>query len=176
MYQGFRPRWPELALRSGVLPYRSGTCGRLEFLLIRRPGRHWWALPKGHVAPGCTLAESAAIEAYEEAGLHGSIGSAPLGSYRYRKTVVGPPAGPQLVEVVLFPFEVEFEAARWPEMVFRERRWVDRDRAADFVAPGPLRDLLRTFDPHPADGIAPCDRQPVLALNLAQDTVPAAAG
>lgn len=175
MDQGFRPRWPELALRSGVVPYRLSLTGRLQFLLIRRHSRHWWSFPKGHVVEGCTLVESAAMEAYEEAGLHGSVGTTPLGSYQYRKTAVGPAAAPRLVEVVLFPFEVEIEATHWPEMMLRERRWFERDRAADFVAPGALRNLLRTLVPLPIDEFGPRNRQraPVPSLS-AQSIAPGA--
>ena len=144
---GFRPQWPELSLRSGVIAYRPGRNDRLEYLLIRRHGHPWWSIPKGHPVPGCSLAQSATKEAYEEAGVYGSTGATPLGSYQYRKS-----AGlPRLVEVVVFPFEVEIEAERWPEMVIRERRWFDHALAADFVAPGPLRNLLMTFKLLPLD-------------------------
>jgi 8-oxo-dGTP pyrophosphatase MutT (NUDIX family) len=43
-----------------------------EFLLVRtRAGR--WIFPKGGVEPGLTPAQSAALEAFEEAGVHGRI-------------------------------------------------------------------------------------------------------
>lgn len=147
MEQAFRPQWPELSLRSGVIPYRAGENGRLEFLLIRRHGHEWWSIPKGHLTPGCTLAQTAVEEAYEEAGVHGAMGLVPLGSFRHCKTNGEPHRPPQLVELVLFPLEVESEADLWPEMAIRERRWVGREQVPQFVAPGPLRDLLTVFDP-----------------------------
>jgi 8-oxo-dGTP pyrophosphatase MutT (NUDIX family) len=130
------------------VPFRLGGDGA-EFLLIRRLGDEWWSVPKGRLAPGDTIADTAAAEAYEEAGVHGTMGSAPLGSYQYRKTVRGLPGPSQLVEVVLFPLQVEIESGRWPEMVIRQRRWFDQRLAPLFVAPGPLRDLLALFDPRP---------------------------
>src|ERR1700722_18204730 len=54
---------------------------RLEFLLVqtRRGGR--WIFPKGGVEPGLTRSQSAALEALEEAGVHGSIEEAPFSQY-----------------------------------------------------------------------------------------------
>ncbi|HXM63149.1 MAG TPA: NUDIX domain-containing protein [Terriglobales bacterium] len=54
---------------------------RLEILLVqtRRSGR--WIFPKGGVEPGLTRSQSAALEALEEAGVHGSIEEAPFAEY-----------------------------------------------------------------------------------------------
>ena len=57
----------------------------IEFLLVRtRRGR--WTFPKGGVEAGFTPAQSAAIEAYEEAGVHGRIEEISFARYRLRKT------------------------------------------------------------------------------------------
>jgi 8-oxo-dGTP pyrophosphatase MutT (NUDIX family) len=54
---------------------------RLEFLLVQtRRGGHW-IFPKGGVEPGLTRSQSAALEALEEAGVHGSIEEAPFAEY-----------------------------------------------------------------------------------------------
>jgi 8-oxo-dGTP pyrophosphatase MutT (NUDIX family) len=51
--------------------YRVSTKG-LEFLLVQtRRGR--WTFPKGGAEPGLTHAQAAALEALEEAGVHGRI-------------------------------------------------------------------------------------------------------
>ena len=142
----FRPKWPELSLRSGVVPFRVDADNCLEFLLIRRQGHPWWSLPKGRLTPGRTLAQSAALEAFEEAGIRGEIASTPLGSYQYCKTdrkLLGPP---QLVELVLFSLKVEIEEDSWPERGIRQRRWFGQEHAPHFVAPGPMRDLLRDYN------------------------------
>jgi 8-oxo-dGTP pyrophosphatase MutT (NUDIX family) len=57
----------------------------LEFLLVqaRRSGR--WIFPKGGVEPGLTRSQSAALEALEEAGVHGSIEEAPFAQYAIPK-------------------------------------------------------------------------------------------
>jgi 8-oxo-dGTP pyrophosphatase MutT (NUDIX family) len=52
----------------------------IEFLLVQtRNGR--WIFPKGGVEPGLTQAQSAALEAFEEAGVHGRIEELPFARY-----------------------------------------------------------------------------------------------
>jgi 8-oxo-dGTP pyrophosphatase MutT (NUDIX family) len=57
----------------------------LEVLLITSLSSRRWILPKGWPMDGLTLAQSAAREAYEEAGVSGEIADASLGSYHYLK-------------------------------------------------------------------------------------------
>jgi 8-oxo-dGTP pyrophosphatase MutT (NUDIX family) len=92
------------------------------------------------------MAEAAKQEAFEEAGIRGTIGSVPLGSFPYRKTERGLLKPPQFVELVLFALKVEVEEEDWPERGIRQRRWFDQEHAPQFVAPGPLRSLLRSHD------------------------------
>jgi len=47
--------------------------GAIEFLLIRTRGSGRWTFPKGGAEPGLTHAQAAALEAFEEAGVHGRI-------------------------------------------------------------------------------------------------------
>jgi 8-oxo-dGTP pyrophosphatase MutT (NUDIX family) len=54
--------------------------GRIEFLLIRTGSGHW-TFPKGGVEPGLTHAQAAALEAYEEAGVHGRMEETPFTHY-----------------------------------------------------------------------------------------------
>jgi len=51
--------------------YRVGTRG-IEFLLVQT-GNGRWTFPKGSVEPGLSHAQAAALEAFEEAGVHGRI-------------------------------------------------------------------------------------------------------
>src|SRR5271169_3005360 len=44
--------------------------GNIEFLLVKT-GKGRWIFPKGSVEPGLTHAQAAALEAFEEAGVHG---------------------------------------------------------------------------------------------------------
>jgi ADP-ribose pyrophosphatase YjhB (NUDIX family) len=60
----------------------------LEFLLVQTRGGRW-TFPKGGVEPGLTQAQSAALEAFEEAGVHGRIEEMPFARYRLDKSSRG---------------------------------------------------------------------------------------
>src|ERR1700683_4109393 len=59
--------------------YRIGGRG-IEFLLVQTRGGRW-IFPKGGAEPGVTYAQSAALEAFEEAGVHGRIEEIPFARY-----------------------------------------------------------------------------------------------
>ena len=54
--------------------------GGIEFLLVQTRGGRW-TFPKGGVEPGLTHAQAAALEAFEEAGVHGRMEEAPFARY-----------------------------------------------------------------------------------------------
>jgi phosphohistidine phosphatase len=58
--------------------------GGIEFLLVRTNSGHW-TFPKGKAEPGLTHAQAAALEAFEEAGVHGRIEEASFVRYVRRK-------------------------------------------------------------------------------------------
>ena len=60
---------------------------KLQIALItsRRTGR--WIIPKGWPVEGATPTEAAAQEAWEEAGIEGTVGHACLGIFSYAKAV-----------------------------------------------------------------------------------------
>jgi len=62
-----------LVERSGVIPYGRRD-GAVEVLLITSSDGQHWVIPKGVIEPGMSAAESAAKEAYEEAGIRGRVG------------------------------------------------------------------------------------------------------
>jgi 8-oxo-dGTP pyrophosphatase MutT (NUDIX family) len=56
----------------------------IEFLLVQtRAGR--WTFPKGHAEPGLSHAQAAALEAFEEAGVHGRMEEISFTRYVRRK-------------------------------------------------------------------------------------------
>lgn len=63
--------------------YRMGKRG-FEFLLVQTRGGRW-IFPKGGVERGLTHAQSAALEAFEEAGVHGRMEAIPFARYFRRK-------------------------------------------------------------------------------------------
>ena len=56
----------------------------IEFLLIQTRGGRW-TFPKGGIEPGLTHAQAAALEAFEEAGVHGRIEEFSFTHYTRRK-------------------------------------------------------------------------------------------
>ena len=104
--------------QAGAMPY-SVVDGRVVFLLItsRRTGR--WIFPKGDIEPNMSPWESAALEAQEEAGVTGEVGTEPVGSYRSSASS----DGSALVDVDLFPLRVETQLDTWKEMDQRLRHW-----------------------------------------------------
>jgi len=53
----------------------------IEFLLVKTRGSGRWTFPKGSAEPGLTHAQAAALEAFEEAGVHGRMEEASFASY-----------------------------------------------------------------------------------------------
>jgi 8-oxo-dGTP pyrophosphatase MutT (NUDIX family) len=72
-------RLPRGRQQVAAVCYRIGKRG-IEFLLVQtRSGR--WIFPKGGVEPGLTHAQSAALEAFEEAGVHGRMETVAFARY-----------------------------------------------------------------------------------------------
>ena len=57
----------------------------IEFLLVRTRSGGRWTFPKGGAEPGLTHAQAAALEAFEEAGVHGRIEEASFATYVRRE-------------------------------------------------------------------------------------------
>lgn len=102
----------------GALPYAI-VDGQLTVLLITSRGRGKWIFPKGGLIEGKTPWESAAYEAYEEAGVEGEIEETPIGSYFLPVTTERPAP----VEVQIFPMRVTRQRDDWKEMGQRYRHW-----------------------------------------------------
>jgi len=65
---------------------------KIEFLLVRTSkGR--WTFPKGGIVPGLSRGQSAALEAHEEAGVHGRIEESSFATYTLRKRRFSKSAG-----------------------------------------------------------------------------------
>ena len=71
--------------QAGVIACKDDG-GKTKVLLITSRDTGRWIVPRGNIRPGSTPAKSAKNEAYEEAGIKGTIvGPRPLGFYRYLK-------------------------------------------------------------------------------------------
>ncbi len=91
---------------------------------------------------GCSNAEAALIEAYEEAGIRASvIGTGKIGFYHYAKTQR---SGLEAeLRVTVFLATVDEEMDDWPEQAERDRAWYDVTEAAGLVAEPALAKLIR---------------------------------
>lgn len=116
---------------------------RREVLLITSRGTGRWILPKGWPMKGKTLAEAAAQEAWEEAGVRGSVAVEPIGSYSARKVTDGGLGLRCMVHV--FPLDVTELDEKFPESRQRRRKWVTLSRAAKMVQEPELKAMLRTL-------------------------------
>jgi 8-oxo-dGTP pyrophosphatase MutT (NUDIX family) len=67
--------------------------GAIEFLLVQTRGTKRWIFPKGGAERGLSHAQAAAIEAFEEAGVHGTIEEAAFARYKQRRQNSTPNAG-----------------------------------------------------------------------------------
>lgn len=80
---------------------------------------------------GKSLATAAAEEAFEEAGVRGTIDPKPLGSFRHRKQLLA--VASLDVSIVVHPLIVQRELKQWPERGQRERKWFAFSEAAEQI-------------------------------------------
>lgn len=94
---------------------------------------------------GKTPAESAVIEAWEEAGVRGTSDGRCIGIFSYSKETDDHGELPCLA--MIFAVEVDKLEDEYPEVSERERKWVTRKKAASMVEEPELARILRDFDP-----------------------------
>ena len=95
-------------------------------LLITSRDTGRWVIPKGNLEPDLTDAEAAAKEAWEEAGLTGTIDPDPIGTFDYAKRRR---SGMVPTRVQVYAFEVAGQADDFPERGQRRLRWFAAGRA-----------------------------------------------
>ena len=124
----------------GALPYRHTEAGGVDILLVPSRGRRRWILPKGAPVEGLAPAEAAAREAFEEAGVRGTVRSEPIGRFTYERR--GDEDGrPVACEVAVFPLEVARQHQVWPAVWQRETP----GEAAALIDDAALNPLLQAF-------------------------------
>lgn len=114
----------------------------LEILVITSLNSKRWIVPKGWPEPDLTPAQSAAREAFEEAGVTGDLQPATLGTYHYLKERKD---GGMPCSVDVFALKVTKELDDWPEKGARQLAWLSLEQAAARVAEPGLRQILRDF-------------------------------
>lgn len=143
----------------GVLAYDIAADGEPRFLLITSRETKRWVIPRGNAVPGLPPHQSAAQEAYEEAGLTGLVDAEEIGTYRFDKRRKG--GMTEEANVHVFPLRTTIQSGQWPEREERDTRWFTREEAAAAVDEPGLKALIRDFTP-PAEAAA---RVPVAALS-----------
>ncbi len=115
--------------QAGVLAIWEGkVC-----LITSNRGR--WIIPKGWIDPGFTPEEAALQEAWEEAGLRGTVREEPIGTYRYDKYDAR-------YQVSVFLMENPEVLKDWPERKSRQRVWIEPQEAIERVDEKQLKAII----------------------------------
>src|SRR6185369_5876262 len=94
--------------------------GEIEFLLVQTRGGRW-TFPKGGVEPGLTHAQAAALEAFEEAGVHGRMQETPFARYLMNKRGKNDPA--------VHAYLCQVMRLVRPQESHRDRTWFSAEKA-----------------------------------------------
>jgi 8-oxo-dGTP pyrophosphatase MutT (NUDIX family) len=127
--------------QAGVIAYRI-VDGKVQVLLMTSRDTGRWIIPKGNINGRSTPSKAAEKEAYEEAGVRGTITSSiPLGNYTYFKQLESGQARGAAVEVYLL--RIKEQLKKWPEKGERKLSWVSTKEAVDLVEEPGVVPLLR---------------------------------
>lgn len=121
--------------------------GKVEVLLVTSRDTGRWIIPKGWPVKDKSPVQSAAQEAWEEAGVEGVAAQTPIGVYSYEKQRL--PKAPIPCSVTVFPIRVLRLAEKFPERQERRRKWFRAEKAARKVAEAELRGILYHVDANP---------------------------
>jgi 8-oxo-dGTP pyrophosphatase MutT (NUDIX family) len=122
---------------------------KLQILLITSRTSKRWIVPKGWPMHAKTPAESAAVEAWEEAGVTGFSDGRCIGIFSYSKATED--FGDLPCVAMVFAIETQKLADDYPEASERKRVWVSRKKAAKMVDEPELSRIIRDFDPRIID-------------------------
>lgn len=120
-----KPEW--LNDRSAVIPIIKDNNG-IKVVLVTTKSKHKsnWIFPKGQIELQMTGYESAAKEAYEEAGVIGNISPTVFGTYQHNKWG-------SRIQVKVYTMNVTEVLDTWDEMRDRDRQILSLDEAINTV-------------------------------------------
>jgi len=118
---------PKRRQQVAAVCYRIGKRG-IEFLLVQTRGGRW-IFPKGGVEPGLTRAQSAALEAFEEAGVHGRMEEIPFTRYFRRKSDLGNSGVVSASEFAVCAHLCEVSRLEEPQETNRNPTWFRAEKA-----------------------------------------------
>lgn len=129
------PRIPRFALPlqvAAVCYRRRGQA--VEFLLVNTNGGGKWTFPKGDPDPSMSHSQAAEREAWEEAGVRGTIEPRHFHLYLHSKGVFWKTPGVR--EFVVKAFLLEVEQAAQPNEPERNPTWLTPEEAKKILAKG----------------------------------------
>jgi 8-oxo-dGTP pyrophosphatase MutT (NUDIX family) len=106
----------------------------VEFLLVNTNGGGKWTFPKGDPEPSMSHSQAAEREAWEEAGVRGSIAPRHFHLYIHSKGVYWKSPGVQ--EFVIKAFLLEVEQSERPQEEARNPTWFNPEEAKKILAKG----------------------------------------
>jgi len=127
----------KIYIQSAVIPFRQKD-EDLEILLITSLKSGKWIIPKGIIEPGMSAQDSAAIEAWEEAGLKGNVLAQLIGKYEYEKW-----GG--ICRVQVYAMRVSEILNAWPERDLRKRQWLPAKKAVKKISDDDLKTIVKQF-------------------------------
>ncbi len=137
-------------VQTGSLCWRAGPEGP-EVLLVKTLRRGHWIIPKGWPMARKTLAEAAAIEAWEEAGVIGTVAAEPIGAFTYTK--IKKSGLPVQCRPQVYLLAVAQTEDVYPESGKRIRKWFALSEASQAVQNTGLKTLLAS--PHLGKALTP---------------------
>jgi len=135
-------------VQTAALCMREGPDGP-QVLLVKTLRRGHWIVPKGWPMSKKSLAEAAAIEAWEEAGVKGRVSTEPIGAFTYTK--IKKSGLPVQCRPQVYVLDVEALHDSYPEAKKRVRQWFSLPDAVGAVNNAELKSLLSGLIPpiHP---------------------------
>lgn len=125
-----------------ALPWRKRG-DMIEVLLVTTRSTRRWVIPKGWPMTDKADHQAAAQEAFEEAGVRGTINLQALGQFRYNKVMAS--GENRRIAVTIYDLAVTKEVSVWPEQAQRERRWMSLSQAMQLASDVELVPLLLKF-------------------------------
>jgi len=123
-----KPNW--FYKQSAVIPIING-----KIVLVTSRKKKRWIIPKGIIEKNMTPWDSAAKEAFEEAGLLGVVESKKIGTFKHEKW-----GG--VCTVSVFLLHVEKVLKKWDEMNIRDRTIVSPKKAASLLTEKKLKKII----------------------------------
>ena len=138
------PAPPPPVRKSAVVPYRFKN-DVLQFLLITPKSKDsksvkesLWIVPKGTIKADIRPAESARIEALEEAGVLGELHPRIKGFYTFE------PKNGAIQEIDTYFMKVSYAMKNWEEKNQRKRKWVAVENIREYIDDPELAEIIES--------------------------------